>query len=531
VLETVERNLTMRALLPVVSLCLLAACEQPPPPAETAAPAVTRPAFSLATDEAYDFDKIAPYIDSHDAVYDYVDANLDKHLAAIQRWLRQPSISAQNVGIREMAELVRQDLEDLGFAEAEIVPTDGHPGVWGYYDAGADKTLVVYLMYDVQPVNPEDWESPPFAAEIIDHALGKVLMARGATNQKGPQRAFLNALESIIAVDGTLPINVMITAEGEEELGSPHYPQIVDAYEERLRSADAALFPFNSQRPDGTISVILGVKGILYVEMIANGGSWGGPAVAEIHGSFKAIVDSPVWRLVNALSTLVSEDGNTILVPGYYDDIRPPNVEESQLINAGVEQWSDQQMQDMLGVDQWIDGMTGKDAAIEYLFATTMNIDGIWGGYTGEGVKTILPHRATAKVDSRLPPDIDPDEALAKIRAHLDRNGYGDIEIRKLGGYPASQTSVASPAVQAALSVFKKYADDVAVQPRIAGSAPFYQFTDRLGLPLVPSGLGFGKGAHAPNEIMLIEPAAGTAAAGLADIEKAYVDFVYALSD
>jgi acetylornithine deacetylase/succinyl-diaminopimelate desuccinylase-like protein len=445
--------------------------------------------------------------------------------------LRQPSISAQNVGIHDMAEMVRRDLEDMGFAEAEIVPTDGHPGVWGYYDAGADKTLVVYLMYDVQPVNPEDWESPPFAAEVIDHPLGKVIMARGATNQKGPQRAFLNALESIIAVDGTLPINIMITAEGEEELGSPHYPQIVDAYEERLKTADAALFPFNSQRPDGTVSVILGVKGILYFEVIANGGEWGGPAVAEIHGSFKAIVDSPVWRLVQGLSTLVSADGNTILVPNYYDDIRPPNVEESQLINAGVEQWSDQQMQDMLGVSQWIDGKTGKEAAIEYLFMTTMNIDGIWGGYTGEGVKTILPHRAAAKVDSRLPPDIDPDAALAKIRRHLDTSGFGDLEIRKLSGYPASQTSVADPAVQAALSVFKKYADDLAVQPRIAGSAPFYQFTERLGLPLVPSGMGFGSGAHAPNEIMLVEPAQGTAAVGLADIEKAYVDFVYALAN
>ncbi|MDJ0813327.1 MAG: M20/M25/M40 family metallo-hydrolase [Woeseiaceae bacterium] len=523
--------MSKRSLFVLLSLAFAASCEQASAPPEPVADTPTRPTFSLATDEAYDFNRIPAYLESHQAVYDYIDNNLDDHLAAIQRWLRQPSISAQNVGIHEMAEMVRQDLEDMGFAEAEIVPTDGHPGVWGYYDAGADKTLVVYLMYDVQPVNPEDWRSPPFDAEVVNHPLGKVIMARGATNQKGPQRAFLNALESIIAVDGTLPVNIMVTAEGEEELGSPNYPQIVDAYEDRLKTADAALFPFNSQRPDGTVSVILGVKGILYFEVIASGGEWGGPARAEIHGSFKAIVDSPVWRLVQGLSTLVSEDGNTILVPNYYDDIRPPNVEESQLINAGIEQWSDQQMQAMLGVGQWIDGKTGKDAAIEYLFSTTLNIDGIWGGYTGEGVKTILPHRAAAKVDSRLPPDIDPDEALAKIRQHLDNQGFGDLEIVKLSGYPASQTSVDAPAVQAALSVFKKYTGNLAVQPRIAGSAPFYQFTDRLGLPLVPSGMGFGTGAHAPNEIMLVEPAKGTAAAGLADIEKAYVDFVYALAE
>ena len=505
----------------------LAACQ---PPAAPEAPEPTRPSFELATDAAYDFSAVQPYGGGHQAVYDYIDAHKFDHVAAIQRWLRQRSISAQNDGVLEMAEMLRGDLESLGFQEAELVPTDGHPGVWGYFDAGAEKTLVVYLMYDVQPVNPEDWDSPPFAANIVDHELGKVIMARGATNQKGPQRAFLNALESIIAVDGTLPVNIMVAAEGEEELGSPHYHQVIDAYFDRLKTADGALFPFNSQVPDGSINMILGVKGILYFEMSAQGGDWGGPSRAEIHGSYKAVVDSPVWRLVKALSSLTSPDGNTVLVPGYYDGILPPTEEESLLINAGLEQIDDPRLQEMLGVSRWIDDKTGRDALVELLYQPTLNIDGIWGGYTGEGVKTILPHKATAKVDSRLPPGLDPDEALGKIRAHLDASGFSDIEIDKLSGYPSSQTSVEAPAVQAALSVFMKYAEEVAVKPRIAGSAPFYQFTERLGLPLVPTGLGFGTGAHAPNEIMLIEPAEGVPVAGLADIEKAYADFIYALA-
>ena len=492
--------------------------------------AVTRPTFALASSDSYDFSSIAPYAGDHAEIYDYIDASLPSHVAAIQRWLRQPSISAQNVGVRDMAEMLRDDLTSLGFEDATLVPTDGHPGVWAHYDAGAEKTLVLYLMYDVQPVNPEDWLSPPFAAELIDHDLGKVLMARGATNQKGPQRAFLNALESIIAVNGTLPVNIMVAAEGEEELGSPHYPQIIDAYEEQLRQADAVLFPFNSQTPDGKINMILGVKGILYVEMTSTGGAWGGPSKAEIHGSFKSLVDSPVWRLNKALSSMTSADGNTILVPGYYDGILPPSVEESMLINAGIESRDDAALQERLGVAHWIDHKTGTDAVIEYLYQPTLNIDGIWGGYTGEGVKTILPHTASAKVDSRLPPGLDPHQALQKIRNHLDANGFADIEIEKLSAYPASQTSVDTAAVQAALSVFGKYASDVSVQPRVAGSAPFYQFTERLGLPMVPTGLGFGTGAHAPNEIMLIEPGPDTKAAGLADIEKAYVDFIFALA-
>ena len=522
--------MNLMRIAPLALAFSLAACQSDVSSPEPEA-ARSRPDFQLTTTEAYDFSTIAPYNGDHEAIYDYIDANTDAHLQAIQRWLRQPSISAQNVGVLDMAEMLRGDLEGMGFEEAELVPTDGHPGVWAYYDAGADKTLVVYLMYDVQPVNPEDWDSPPFEARLVEHDLGKVLMARGATNQKGPERAFLNALESIIAVEGKLPVNIMVAAEGEEELGSPHYHQIVDAYYDRLSTADGALFPFNSQRPDGNISVILGVKGILYVEMTATGGSWGGPADAEIHGSYKAIVDAPVWRLIKALSSLTSPDGNTILVPDYYDGILPPTEEESLLINAGIEQRDDVRMQEMLGVSRWIDDKMGNDAVIEFLYQPTLNIDGIWGGYTGEGVKTILPHTASAKVDSRLPPGLDPDEALEKIRAFLDANGFDDIEIEKLSGYPSSQTSVEAPAVQAALSVFKKHAESMSVQPRIAGSAPFYQFTDRLGLPLIPAGMGFGTGAHAPNEIMLIEPKKGSPVAGLAEIEKAYVDFIYALAE
>ena len=519
-----------RLCLSLLALLFVVACA-PPADAPVEETAAERPGFDLTTTEAYDFGKIGVYAGDHADVYAHIDGNLDAHLANIQRWLRQPSISAQNVGVLDMAEMLRGDLEAMGFAEAELVPTDGHPGVWGYYDAGVDKTLAVYLMYDVQPVNPEDWESPPFEANLVDHELGTVIMARGATNQKGPQRAFLNALQSIIEVEGSLPVNIMIAADGEEELGSPNYHQVVAAYEDRLRSADGALFPFNSQRPDGAISVILGVKGILYVEMTATGGDWGGPANAEIHGSYKAIVDSPVWRLIKALDSMTSPDGNTILVDNYYDGILPPTDEESLLINAGIEQRNDAMLQDMLGVSRWIDDVTGTAAVIEYLYQPTLNIDGIWGGYTGEGVKTILPHTASAKVDSRLPPGLDPDEALEKIRAHLDANGFSDIEVRKLSGYPASQTSVDTGAVQAALSVFKKHATDVVVQPRIAGSAPFYLFTELLGLPLVPAGMGFGTGAHAPNEIMLVEPAEGVEVAGLADIEKAYVDFIFALAE
>lgn len=487
--------------------------------------------FSFQTDAKFDASAIAPYEGSHDAIYAYIDDHFEEHLQNIRRWLRQPSVSAQNDGITEMAELLRGDLEALGFSETAIVPTDGHPGVWGYYDAGAEETLMVYLMYDVQPVNPDDWESPPFEANVIESELGEVLMARGATNQKGPERAFLNAIESIIAVEGTLPVNLMVLAEGEEELGSPHYPQLVDQFEDRLRTATGAFFPFNSQNPDGGAGLSMGVKGLLYTELEYVGGAWGGPTRSEIHGSYKAIVDSPPWRLVQALASLVSPDGNTILVPGYYDPVRPPTDEEQRLINAMADTWNDAGQQASLGVEQWIDGVEGRGAIMRYLYHPTLNIDGIWGGYTGEGVKTILPHRATAKVDSRLPYGLHPDSALAMIRRHLDAQGFGDITIRKLSGYPAAQTSVDTPLVRAAIGVFNKYGHTPSVSPRLAGSAPFYQFTERLGLPLVFAGFGHGSGAHGPNEYMVVTPKEGSGIAGLREIERAYVDLLFALAN
>ena len=488
------------------------------------------PRFKIEPGEAFDAAAVRPYGGKHAEVYAHIDRNIEKHLGELQRWVRQPSVSAQNIGIREMATMLRDDLKRIGFQEAEIVPTSGHPGVWGYYDARAEKTLVIYMMYDVQPVEPEGWKVKPFEGALVDHDLGRVLMARGATNQKGPERAFLNAIESILAVRGRLPVNLIIAAEGEEELGSPNYPEFVARYEERLRKAHGVLFPFNSQNAAGHVTMSLGVKGILYFEMEAKGGDAGGPVGAEVHGSFKALVDAPAWRLVQALSALTSPDGNAIQVPGYYDAIRPPNREEQRLYRAMLKDWNDreQQMQKGLDVRRWAGGLSGEASLLQYLHNTTLNIDGIWGGYTGPGSKTILPHKATAKVDSRLVPNQTPAEALRLIRQHLDRKGFKDIELRQLGGYPPAQTSVESPLVQAAIGVYNKYGLTPSVAPRIAGSAPYYIFTERLKLPLVAAGIGHGSGAHAPNEYMLIQPKPGSKVAGLADIEKFYVDLLYA---
>jgi acetylornithine deacetylase/succinyl-diaminopimelate desuccinylase-like protein len=517
-------------VLPLLAAAALAGCATSGASREAGG---QRPRVEFTTQERFDAAAIPAYPGQHEDTYAYIDARLPEHLEHLRRWVRQPSVSAEGRGIPEMAALLRDDLRKLGFQEAELVPTDGHPGVWGYYDAGAERTLAVYMMYDVQPVEPEGWQVGAFDGALVDHALGKVLMARGATNQKGPQRAFLNALEAIIATRGRLPVNLMVVAEGEEELGSPHYPQIINRYEERLKRAAGVFFPFNGQGPSGDISMFLGVKGIVYFELEARGGAHGGPVPAEVHGSLKVITDSPVWRLTQALASLTSPDGNTIRVPGYYDAIRPPSEEEQRLVNGMIDEWTRREpgLRQSLGVQQWVKGVSGRESLLRYLFDTTLNIDGLWGGYTGPGMKTILPHKATAKLDSRLVPDQTPEEALRLIRAHLDAKGFADIELRKLSGYPPAQTSVSAPLVQAAISAYNKFGVTPSVAPRLAGSAPYYIFTQRLGLPLVAGGIGHGSGAHAPDEYMVIEPAKGSRIAGLAEIEKFYVDLLYALAE
>jgi acetylornithine deacetylase/succinyl-diaminopimelate desuccinylase-like protein len=480
--------------------------------------------------EPYESRSVAPYGGSHDAVYAHIDAHLDAHVEHVRRWVRQPSVSSEGVGISEMAELLRGDLEALGF-RPELAPTGGHPGVIGHYDAGAARTLVVYMMYDVQPADPAEWRVPPFEGRLVDHELGTVLVGRGVLDQKGPERALLNAVESILAVEGTLPVNLLVVAEGEEELGSPHYDEILDRCEDRLRAADGVLMPFLGQDASGQVMLSLGVKGLLYFELEARGDTRRGPA-EDIVSSLKVLVDAPVWRLVHALASLTTDDGNTFAVPGCDAAVRPPTADERRLLAGMLPEWEAREgvLKAQYGIGRWIDDVRGEQSLVPYLFSTALNIDGIAAGWTGPGVKTVLPHVATAKLDLRLVPDQDPDEVVALVRRHLDDRGFDDVELRVLAAYPAAQVAVDASIVQAMIGVLNKWGHPPAVAVRSSGSAPWHPFTKRLGLPLVSGGLGHGSGAHAVDELMVITPAPGSGVAGLADVEKAYVDFLHAFA-
>jgi len=458
-------------------------------------------------------------------VFDYIDKHYDDHLKKLQEFVRQPSISAEDRGIRECAELVKKYLTDLGCKDSRLVETSGHPVVYGTYSAGAQKTIIIYFMYDTQPVDDPGWTVPPLEGRIVDiPPFGKCLVARGAINTKGELLAFLNACESIQAVGEEIPVNLMFVAEGEEELGSRHLPEFIQKYLEELKSADAVFFPSADQDQKGKVMMELGVKGIVYFELELDGKSWGyGPTQFDIHGSLKACVDSPTWRMIQALSTMTTKDGNKVLIDDFYENVAPPSEEDAELLEKLERTFDEDSLKDLIKVERFIEDAHGKQALLKYLYSPSLNIDGVWSGYTGPGTKTVLPYKITAKVDVRLVPNMTVEEVLPRIRRHLDKHGFKEIKIIELGeGYGWAKTSIKAPAAQAVLKTYRELGYEPEVWPHIAGSAPFCMFNrEPLNLPFVSGGLGHGARAHAPNEYIVVEEGGPTG--GLRALEKSYV--------
>ena len=434
----------------------------------------------------------------------------DESIQRLQHWVRNPSISAEDRGMDEGCELLVRMAREAGFQKAARIDTDGHPGVFATLDAGAPRTLGLYFMYDVKQADPAEWSSPPFDAAIVDKpGFGKVLMGRGAVNQKGPEAAFLAALHAIRGAGKKLPINIVLVAEGEEEVGSPHFRQVVQHPDvaAALKKAIGVVMPAASQDPDGNVSVLLGAKGVIEVELVASGERWGrGPGI-DVHSSNRARLDSPAFHLVQALATLVDADGDPA-IEGFGREARPATPEQKGMLDDAARRLSEDTAKKLLAAKRWAHGVSWRDSLEEFLFRPTVNIEGLVAGYTGPGGKTIQPHRAVAKLDLRLVPDMTYDGALALLKAHLAKRGFGDIEIKPGGGYDPTDTPFEAPLIQAQLSVLRSAGIEPAVMPRIAGSYPGYVFTgEPLRLAAGHFGLGHGSGAHAPDEYFVIEPA------------------------
>lgn len=475
---------------------------------------------------------------NREAIRSYIDGHLDEHIARIQQWVRQPSVSWDNLGMREAAELVAQSYRDLGCQEVEIIEGRYHPGVWAYYNAGAPLTVHNYCMMDTRTVQPKQWKYDPWGAELVPMGpYPKVLVGRGSMGAKGPYVAWLNALEAIIAVEGTLPMNIMFLAEGEEIMGSPSYAAFVERYRDRLREVDASFCPSCAQSANGTVSVGLGLKGMVVVELTASGKAWGKGPVNTVHSSVASLVDCPPFRLAQALSTLTDKEGCGCEVEGLKElwaYRKPPTAEEQALLAELATHAAGRDWRDVLplggagNVSHVLGGMAGMDPLINYLYGPTFNIAGLRSGFLGPETGTIpfiVPARATATLDIRMVVDRSPAEIIGDLRRHLDRRGFSDIEIEVYAAFSHNQTPVSDPGVQATLKTLQEWGVLAEVWPIQSGGGPWTVVPNLFGVPCVRGGVVGGGSRGDVDEYMIIE--GDGKVAGLAEVEKFLVDLVY----
>jgi acetylornithine deacetylase/succinyl-diaminopimelate desuccinylase-like protein len=450
----------------------------------------------------------------------------------LQEWVRQPSIAAENRGMTEGCEMMMRLARDAGFQTVARVPTEGQPSVFATLDAGAPRTVGLYFMYDVKQVDPAEWSSPPWDAALLDKpGFGKVLMGRGAVNQKGPEAALLAALHAIRGAGKKVPVNLVLVAEGEEEIGSPHFRQVIARPEvsAALKRCTGVFMPSASQDPDGGVTVSLGAKGVVELELVSSGAKWGRGPKKDVHSSNRARLDSPAFHLVQALNTLVTADGDPA-IDGFADAARPASPAERTMLDAAAARLSESTAKRMLSADRWAHDLPWRASLERFLYTPTVNIEGLVAGYTGPGGKTVLPHRAVAKLDLRLVPDMTYDGAIAALKAHLAKRGFGDVEVNPSGGYDPTSTADDAAVIRAELAVYRRGGLDPILWPRNAGSYPGYVFTgEPLKLPAAHFGLGHGSGAHAPDEYYVIE-SSNPKVSGWDGAVRSFVDYLYELA-
>lgn len=425
----------------------------------------------------------------------YLETHLNDSISELARFVAQPSIAAQNLGLQEGAELTAEMLRRRGF-RVEILATDGAPVVFAERQGRSDKTILFYNHYDVQPPEPlELWETPPFELSLRD---GK-LFGRGVSDDKGHLTARLFALDALLAAFGDLPCNVKFIIEGEEETSSEHLYQFIRENRERLR-ADACIWEFGGVDHEDAPLQYLGLRGICYVELSVE------TASTDVHsGVGGSIFPNAAWRLVWALASLKGPD-ERIRLPGFYDNVRPPSPRDIELMAALPEVADEYKAR--YGVRQFLKGLTGGvELRVEEVFSPTCTICGLTSGYQGAGLKTILPARASAKVDFRLVPDQHPEQVLQALRQHLDAEGFSDVQITFLGGEPPARTDPDHPFIELVCETAQDvYEKPMRLIPMSGGSGPNAPFVHDLGLPVATAGLGYPDcRVHAPNENIRID--------------------------
>lgn len=416
-------------------------------------------------------------------------------LLLLDRLCRLPSVSAEDDALAETADFVESLLAESGFETRQLRADAGPALVWGELRGRSDLTLLLYNHYDVQPVDPiELWDSPPFEPTIRD---GK-LFARGAADNKAE---IALRLATIRALGDSLPVTIRWIIEGEEEVGSPNFDDIARRHQGLLQ-ADGCLWEGSGITLDGRPEIALGVKGVLAIRLdiaLLSG---------DAHSGIAAVVPSAPWRLVEALATLRTAAGR-VLIDGFYDAVREPTDEQQRAV-AEQSQTVEEELRAAYGVAEFIDGVDGELLRARLAFEPSANIAGIHAGYSGPGIKTVLPATASAWLDFRLVPDQQPDTVLELLRSHLDRHGFTEVHITTLAKAEPAATPPDTPLVLRAIAVAEDVTNKKAsIYPIVAGSLPFAASLERhVGVPglMAPDNpVYYGNAAHAPNQHIRLE--------------------------
>ena len=424
-------------------------------------------------------------------VFAHIDEQKDEYVRRLQALCRQPSISAQGVGLAETAAQVAALMSQAGIQSRVVLVPGGAPVVYGEVKGKSPRTLMFYNHYDVQPPDPVDeWTSAPFGADIRD---GK-LYARGAADNKGNLVARICAVEAVLRTQGELPATVRFIVEGEEEIGSVTLPRFVRENAD-LVVANACIWESGYRDIHENVVLTLGVKGICYVELEAVG------ANRDLHSSLGTIVPNPAWRLVWALSTF-KDRNERILIEGFYDDVVEPTEEEMVQLRRVSAHRDDDALRRDYGVDRFLLGVTGVELLKRNLFQPTCTICGLTAGYGGVGSKTVLPRRAVAKVDFRLVPNQRAETIFEKVKAHLAAHGFADITARALGNEDPAKTPMGAEIVRiVSESVRRVYSREPLALPSTPGTGPMHVLAAANGAPAVGTGVGYAQSNnHAPNE-------------------------------
>jgi acetylornithine deacetylase/succinyl-diaminopimelate desuccinylase-like protein len=422
----------------------------------------------------------------------HVRAHTREYVDELKELVRLPTVSAHGTAIDETAAMVLARAKRAGVAAEALRVTGGPPTIVGEIGKG-ERTLLVYDHYDVQPPDPlDEWTTPPFQPT---ETAGK-LFGRGVSDNKGNLMARLQAIEAYRATVGELPLRVRVLFEGEEEIGSEHLSEFVRAHDERLK-ADGCIWEAGYKDAAGRPTISLGLKGIAYFEFRVRG------AKSDVHSSQGTIIPNPAWRLVWALSTLKDAD-DRITIDGLMDHVRAPSAEDVALLEKLP--FDEDETKRIHGIDSFVRGLSGTPMKLKHFFEPTCTICGLTSGYSGPGSKTVLPAVASAKLDFRLVPDLEPKLVGQLLRAHLDKRGFSDIEITPFHGERPSRWPNTSTVAQAAIAACADtYGTEPVIYPLMVGSGPMSQVCDELGIPVVGFGAGNAASAnHAPNENIAI---------------------------